>query len=50
MLSNGFKINECEECIYIKGTPSEYVIICLYVDDILIMGSNHNIIINTKIF
>ncbi|KAK6151167.1 hypothetical protein DH2020_016099 [Rehmannia glutinosa] len=48
MLSNGFKINECDKCIYIKDTPHAYVIVCLYVDDMLIIGSNHDIIMNTK--
>ena len=37
MLSNGFKINECDKCVYIKDTPNQEVILCLYVDDMLIM-------------
>lgn len=48
MLSNGFKINECDKCVYIKTTPSAYVIICLYVNDMLIMNSNHDIITTIK--
>ncbi|KAK6146502.1 hypothetical protein DH2020_020371 [Rehmannia glutinosa] len=48
MLSNGFRINECDKCVYIKNTPTAYVIVCLYVDDMLIIGSNHDIIKNTK--
>lgn len=32
-LSNGFKINECDKCVYKKRTSNEYVIVCLFVDD-----------------
>ncbi|KAK6142803.1 hypothetical protein DH2020_023151 [Rehmannia glutinosa] len=48
MKSNGFKINECDKCVYIKGTTKDYVIVCIYVDDMLIMGSIHDLIMNTK--
>ena len=40
MLSNGFKINECDKCVYIKNTPNHEVIVCLYVDDMLIISKN----------
>ena len=40
MLSNGFKINECDKCVYIKDTPNKEVILCLYVDDMLIMSKD----------
>src|SRR5688572_29625408 len=39
MLSNGFKINECDKYVYIKDTPNKVVIVCLYVDDMLIMSN-----------
>lgn len=42
------KINECDKCVYKNGTPNEFVIVCMYVDDILTMGSTHGIIMNTK--
>lgn len=48
MKSNGFKINECDKCVYNKGTTNVFVIVCLYVDDMLIMRSNHELITNTK--
>ena len=48
MMANGFKINECDKCVYIKGTNQEYIIVCLYVDDMLILGSNIKIIKSTK--
>ena len=48
MMSNGFKINEYDKCVYVKARPEGYVIVCLYVDDMLIIGSNDNIIKATK--
>lgn len=48
MLSNGFKINECDKCVYTKSTQHGYVIVCLYVDDMLIFGSNNDMIKSTK--
>ena len=48
MLSNGFKINECDKCVYIKTTHNGYVIVCLYVDDMLIIVSDINHINVTK--
>ncbi|XP_057792624.1 putative late blight resistance protein homolog R1A-10 [Salvia miltiorrhiza] len=48
MLSNGFRINECDKCVYIKNSNNGYVIVCLYVDDMLIMGSNFRVIQETK--
>ncbi|KAK4395846.1 Retrovirus-related Pol polyprotein from transposon TNT 1-94 [Sesamum angolense] len=48
MLSNGFKINECDKCVYVKSTQHSFIIVCLYVDDMLIMGSNRDIILTTK--
>lgn len=48
MMSNGFKINECNKCVYVRNTPNRYVMICLYVDDMLIMGNNDTIIQTTK--
>lgn len=48
MMSNNFKINECDKCIYYKNTKNMYVLICLYVDDMLIIGRNKDIINQTK--
>ena len=48
MMSNGFRINECNKCLYIKDTANGYVIMCLYVNDMLIIGSNNDIIKATK--
>ena len=48
VLANGFKINECDKCIYVKNTVNGYVILCLYVDDMLIIGSDDEMIKSTK--
>ncbi|GKA47326.1 retrovirus-related pol polyprotein from transposon TNT 1-94 [Tanacetum coccineum] len=48
MFDSGFKINEFYKCVYEKDTNSEYVILCLYVDDMLIVGSNDKMIKSTK--
>ena len=48
MVANGFRINECDKCVYVKNTESDYVILCLYVDDMLIVGSDDDIIKSTK--
>ena len=48
MMSNGFTINECDKCVYVKDTNSGYIIVFLYVDDMLIFGSNNYIITTTK--
>ena len=40
MLSNGFKINECDKCVYVKQTHNCFAILCLYVDDMHIIGSD----------
>ena len=45
MLSYGFKINECDKRVYTTDTPNQEVIVCLYVDDMLIMSKN---IVNIK--
>ena len=48
MMSQGFKINECDKFVYVKDTKHGYVIVCLYVNDMLIIGSADKVIISTK--
>ncbi|KAK1578300.1 hypothetical protein Q3G72_029181 [Acer saccharum] len=48
MMSNGFKINECDKCVYVKDTENVYVNLCLYVDDMLIVGSDDKVIKSNK--
>jgi hypothetical protein len=49
LLSNDFKTNESDKCIYYKSFDDAHVIICFYVDDLLIFGSSIYIINTTKI-
>ena len=48
VMSQGFKVNECEKCVYVKDTEHGYVIICLFVDEMLIVNSDDKMIISTK--
>lgn len=48
MLNNGFRINECDKCVYYKQVGQSYVMICLYVDDMLIFGPNFDTIKTVK--
>uniref|UniRef100_A0A2N9H138 Reverse transcriptase Ty1/copia-type domain-containing protein n=1 Tax=Fagus sylvatica TaxID=28930 RepID=A0A2N9H138_FAGSY len=48
ILSHGFKHNNADKCIYSKFTDCYGVIICLYVDDMLIFGTNMEGISKTK--
>ena len=48
MLPNDFKINECDKCVYVKDTKNGYVILCMYVDDMLIIGSDDKMVKSTK--
>lgn len=48
ILSNGFVHNDADKCIYSKFTDEYGVIICLYVDDMLIVGTNMKGIDETK--
>ena len=48
MISHGFKINECDKCVYVKNIEHGYVIVCLYVDDMLIVDSDGKMIISTN--
>ena len=44
MTSAGFVANEADICVYYRYGGGEGVILCLYVDDILIFGTNLNVI------
>ena len=48
MLSHGFKINECDKRVYIRTYANSCVFVCLYVDDMLIMGTSKDVIMSTK--
>ena len=44
LTSVGFVVNEADKCVYYRYGGGERVILCLYVDDILIFGSNLKVI------
>ena len=48
MVANGFRINERDKCVYVKNTENGYIILCLYVDNMLIVGSDDDMIKSTK--
>ena len=48
MIENWYKSNESDKCIYYKTWENSHVIICLYVDNLLIFGSNLHVINETK--
>nr|ABG22485.1 retrotransposon protein, putative, Ty1-copia subclass [Oryza sativa Japonica Group] len=44
LTSTGFAVNEADKCVYYRHGGGEGVILCLYVDDILIFGTNLEVI------
>nr|GFC98014.1 zinc finger, CCHC-type [Tanacetum cinerariifolium] len=51
VLSNGFSLNQAEKCVYSRFDDSgNGVIICLYVDDMLIFGTDQDQVDKTKEF
>lgn len=48
ILDHGFRFNEHDKCLYYKETEMGIAILCLYVDDILIFGTNLEIVEDTK--
>ena len=50
LLSFDFKINSTDECVYYKVVGEDKIILCLYVDDILMFGTSMQIIDETKSF
>ena len=50
MISNGYSINGDDICIFSKLQEKSGVIICLYVDDMLIFGTDIDRVKETKSF
>nr|AAN05391.1 putative reverse transcriptase [Oryza sativa Japonica Group] len=50
LISAGFVVNEADKCVYYRYGGGEEVILCLYVDDILIFGTSLNVIEEVKDF
>ena len=38
----------CDKCVYVKDTELGYVIVCLYVDEMIIVGSDDKMTASTK--
>jgi hypothetical protein len=50
LTSVGFVVNKADKCVYYWYGGGEGVILCLYVDDILILGTSLDVIKETKDF
>ena len=50
LTSVGFVVNKADKCVYYQYGGGEGVILCLYMDDILIFGNNINVIEEVKEF
>lgn len=50
LISAGFSVNEADRCVYYRHGGGQSVILCLYVDDILIFGTNLDVIKEVKSF
>jgi hypothetical protein len=50
LTSVGFVVNEAYKCVYYRYGGGEGVILCLYVENILILGTSLNVIKETKDF
>ena len=50
MLTHGYVINGVDKYIYSKFINNEGIIICLYIDDLLIFGTNLDVVHNAKCF
>ena len=50
LLCDGFSPNDADKCVFSKFENGECVIICLYVDDMLIFGTCIDIVSRTKLF
>jgi hypothetical protein len=48
LTSVGFAMNDADKCIYYRYGRGDDVILCLYIDDILIFGNNINVIKEVK--
>ncbi|KAL0545984.1 hypothetical protein IC582_015888 [Cucumis melo] len=50
LINNRFKVNSSDTCVYSKVFGADCILICLYVDDMLIFGTNMVLITDTKLF
>jgi hypothetical protein len=50
LTSIGFVVNEVDKCVYYRYGGGKGVILCLYVDEIIILGISFDVIKETKDF
>ena len=50
LVTNGYFINDADKCIYSKYEDNTCVVICLYVDDMLIFRTSLEVVCETKKF
>ena len=50
LLVDDFSSSDVDRCVYTKFVNDDHVIICLYVDDMLIFGTCNDIVFKTKSF
>lgn len=50
LLLNGYMVNESNRCVYSKFNKNSGVVICLYVDDMLIFRTSLEVVKTTKKF
>jgi hypothetical protein len=50
LISVGFSVNEADRCMYYRHGGGQRVILCVYVNDILIFGTSLNVINEVKTF
>ena len=48
IVSNGFTMIEEDHCVYVKRSKKSFLILSLYVDDILLAGNDMDMIVATK--
>lgn len=48
MIKNGFTINDWDKCVYSKKFRESCILVCRYVNNMLILGTNIEIINKTK--
>ena len=50
LVTNEYSINDADKCIYSKYEDNTCVVICLYVDDMLIFGTSQEVVCETNKF
>ena len=50
LVTNGYSINDANKCIYNKYEDNTSVVICLYVNDMMIFGTSLEVVCEAKKF